>query len=602
VRELCDDVSQLRGARPGPPRPGDPGEELRARFGDDGLRPQHTRDEIPTYWVTAERAPDVLRYLKEGVARPYRMLYDLTAVDERTRTNCPDAAQDFTVVYHLLSFERNGDVRIKVALAGTEPSLPSATRLWRNANWYEREVWDMFGVGFEGHPNLRRILMPRDVGGAPAAQGPPGPRHGDGPVRAAARGDGRRAGGARVQARGLGHAAAPSEDSDFMFLNVGPQHPGTHGVLRIVLQLDGEEIVDAVPDIGFHHRGAEKMGERQTWHTYIPYTDRIDYLGGVMNNLPYVLAVEKLAGIDRARPGEGHPGDAVRALPHRQPPGVVRHLRPGRRPAVAGVLHVHGPRAHLRDRRGDHRRPHAPVWFRIGGVASDLPRGWDRMVREFLDYMPAPARVRRWSWATGSSRRAPAASAPTPGAGARVGRHRPGAARLRLEWDFRKKRPYSGYEQFEFEVPTARVATATTAPRCASRRCARACASSSSASTTCPRARTSRPPADHAPAQGPDDARHRDAHPPLPQRELGAGDPGRRGVPGDRGHQGQQRLLPGQRRWRPRLPDAHPHALLPPHADAARDQPRLLVADLLAILGSIDFVLATWTAKGAQRC
>ncbi len=243
---------------------------LRGKFGADAITTQETMDEVPTFWTPRSKVTDILRHLKSEVLGPYPMLYDLLGIDERlhkSRDGLPPC--DFSVVYHLLSFERNQDIRIKVPLQGEYPSTPTVTHIWPNANWYEREVWDMFGIVFDGHPNLRRILMPTTWKGHPLRK--------EHPARATEverfqltderQDTEQEALQFKPEEWGM---ERESEDSEFMFLNIGPHHPGTHGVLRIALQLDGEEIVDAVADIGYHHRGAEKMGERQTWHTYIP--------------------------------------------------------------------------------------------------------------------------------------------------------------------------------------------------------------------------------------------------------------------------------------------------------------------------------------------
>jgi NADH-quinone oxidoreductase subunit C/D len=432
-------------------------QELKNKFGGSLLAVQKTCDGTPTVWVGASAVRNVLAYLKSETAKPYRMLYDLTAIDERPRTNRqdqPDAR--FTVLYLLLSLDRNEYIRIKVPLKGDYPSVQTITDIWSSANWYEREVWDMFGISFEGHPHLRRILMPPMWQGHPLRKEHPARATEMEPFtlpesRAEEEQDALRF---RPEDWGM---SPHSEDTDFLFLNLGPQHPGTHGLLRVVLELDGEEIMDAVLDIGFHHRGAEKMAERQSWHTYIPYTDRIDYLGGVMNNLAYVLAAEQLGGInipERAKVIRVMMCEFFRIASHlvwygtfAQDLGAmspVFYMFTDRERVFDIVEAVCGGRMH-------------PSWFRIGGVAQDLPKGWDKMVRDFLDYFPP--RLADYDRIVLRNRifrgRTQGIGSYTLDEAVEWGVTGPGLRACGLEWDFRRKMPYSGYDQFDFDIPTA---------------------------------------------------------------------------------------------------------------------------------------------------
>lgn len=433
-------------------------DKLQQSHGDDIVALQDAGDVMPTLWVEPERIKAVLRTLKEDVNPRYRLLYDLTAIDERARSRREGQPEsDFTVVYQLLSLEGNAQCRLKVALQGESPALATITDIWPNANWYEREAWDMFGVRFEGHPHLERLLMPRTWQGHPLRKEHPARATEMGPFTMPEERQKKEQEALQFEPEAWG-MVREREGSEFLFLNLGPQHPGTHGVLRLVLQLDGEEIVDIVPDIGFHHRGAEKMGERQTWHTYIPYTDRVDYLGGVMNNFPYVLAVEKLAGIDnvpdRARVIRIMMAELFRIISHLVWYGTfaqdlgqlspVFYMFTDREKAFDIVEAITGGRMH-------------PGWFRVGGVALDLPNGWDRLVSDFLDYLPG--RLDEYERMVMQNR---VFQARTKGVGAYTleeaiewGVTGPGLRACGLEWDARKKLPYGGYDQFKFEIPTA---------------------------------------------------------------------------------------------------------------------------------------------------
>ncbi|MDO9262926.1 MAG: NADH-quinone oxidoreductase subunit D, partial [Desulfosalsimonadaceae bacterium] len=431
-------------------------DELRDRFGHRILMVQPAADDIPTIWCLRENALQILSYLKDQAPQPYRMLYDLTAIDERWRQHREDQPEsDFTVVYHLMSFDRNADIRIKVPLTGDAPSMDSITSIWPAANWYEREVWDMFAIVFSGHPFLKRILLPSTWEGHPLRKEYPARATEAGPFQFPLDKQIREEEALRFRPEEWGMSSR-KEGADMMFLNLGPQHPGTHGIFRIALQLDGEEIVDAVPEIGFHHRGAEKMGERQTWHTYIPYTDRIDYLGGVMNNLAYVLSVEKLSCIivpDRVKVIRIMLAELFRVASHLVWFGTFA-TDIG---AMSPVFFTFNDREHIFDiiTAITGGRMH-PSWFRIGGVAADLPDGWDSLVRKFLAYLPP--RLKEYDTLVMKNA---IFKARTQGIGRYTleealewGVTGPGLRACGLEWDLRKKRPYSGYDQFEFDVPT----------------------------------------------------------------------------------------------------------------------------------------------------
>lgn len=430
--------------------------ELKNKFGEAILMVQPTRDEFPTVWVDAAHIAEVLKYLKNEISKPYKMLYDLTAIDEQAKVHKVHQDSKFTIVYLLLSFDRNNFIRIKVPLSSDKPSVTSITKIWPAANWYEREVYDMFGVNFEGHPHLRRILMPGTWKGHPLQKCHPARATEMGPFQLPEDKQDEEQDMLKFKPEEWGLSKS-NDDEEFMFLNLGPQHPGTHGVLRLVLQLDGESIVNVVPDIGFHHRGAEKMGERQSWHTYIPYTDRVEYLGGVMNNFPYVMCVEKLAGIqipDRAKVIRIMLSELFRISSHlvwygtfAQDLGMMTpvFLTFYDREKLFGIVEaITGDRMH-------------PNWFRIGGVAQDLPNGWEKMVKDFLDYFPK--RLKEYDKMV---MRNNIFKARTVGIGVYTteeaiewGVTGAGLRATGFEWDFRKKQPYSGYEQFEFDIPTA---------------------------------------------------------------------------------------------------------------------------------------------------
>jgi NADH-quinone oxidoreductase subunit B/C/D len=446
---------------------------LKEKFGDAIRQTPETSDML-TYHVEESRVKEVLKFLKTEASPKYLRLDDLTAIDESARRDQkpithydgtvaheisadgksarPDKEiyPDYTLVYHLLSFEPPGRLRLKVGLMGREPATRTITDLWPSANWYERETYEMFGIRFEGHPDLRRLILPHDWEGYPLRKSHPG--------RATEMAPYTHASAVEHQPLDAGAFVKQKEgDQDLLVLNVGPQHVGTHGLMRFVVALDGERIADINLDIGYHHRGVEKIGERQSWHQFIPYTDRVDYMGGVANNLSYLQSVETLAGIEvpeRAQFVRVMLSEIFRINNHLVWFGTCCHDVG----AMTPTFYTFREREQLMDivELITGGRLH-PSWFRIGGLAMDLPEGWKEAVDAFVKVLRE--RIRDYEALITKN---PIFRARTQGVGIlslkdamEWGVTGPNLRACGLEWDVRRKFPYSGYENFSFDIPTA---------------------------------------------------------------------------------------------------------------------------------------------------
>ena len=244
---------------------------------------QETGQDLPTFEVAKENIVDVLRALKEDPELRFTMPLECFGVDYPRRRE----GGRFDVVYQLYSLKNNERVRLKVRVGDGE-SIPSSISVFKGLDWYEREAFDMYGVRFEGHPNLRRILTHE------AFQGHALRKDYDPTQRWLLT----EKDVARIIPKIDPRYQNVDTDFERVTLNLGPSHPATHGTLRVVVTLDGEKIIGADTEIGYLHRCFEKSCETHTYQQAIPFTDRLNYMSAIINNVGYCMTVEKLLGVE----------------------------------------------------------------------------------------------------------------------------------------------------------------------------------------------------------------------------------------------------------------------------------------------------------------
>jgi NADH-quinone oxidoreductase subunit C/D len=424
-------------------------ERLQREFGADILATSNQHGD-ETITVATENLAGIVAHLREQEG--CEQLSDVVGVDY------PDRSQRFEVNYLLHSWSNNHRIRVKVAVAEDE-SVPTLSDQYHSANWHEREVFDLFGVPFSDHPDLRRILTHHEFEGHALRkdyeieQGQecsvPEKLFSDDDVARAAR----RASNLVTDFGGVQDEVHPS---DLLTVNLGPSHPATHGALRAECLLDGETILEARTEIGYLHRCFEKEAEDHTWAEVMPYTDRLNYCSAMLNNCIYAGAVEKMLNV------EVTPRTQVIRVIVSELSRIIDHLvcvcanlvDIG---ALTNYWYLYNVRESIYEVLealcGSRLTTN---YARIGGMSHDLYDGFeaevkiklDQLLKGHGDVMKLVARNRIFLDRTvgvGAISTAEALSWGYTG---------PTLRATGMAADLRKDAPYLGYENYDFDIPT----------------------------------------------------------------------------------------------------------------------------------------------------
>ena len=385
----------------------------------------------------------------DTVQETLRRLRDEAGFDHLSCVTAEEREDRYESIYHLTSFDdRQREVSVVVPTTKDDPVSESAEPVFRTADWHEREAYDLIGIDYEDHPDLRRILLPDTWQGHPLSQNYDQDR---------------------PQIVTLKEWENPladdhrEEEGDTMYVNIGPHHPATHGVLHVKTVLDGEQVADVDPDIGYLHRCEEQMCQTKTYrHQIMPYPDRWDYASsGLLNEWAYARAAEDLNDIEvpeYAQIIRTMGAEFCRIASHMLAVGtfaldvygdftaIFMYAMRDREKVQSVLEELTGQRMMFN-------------YFRLGGVVWDLPEPREdffEMIRDYLDELPQAVEEYH-DLITGNeilqSRTIDTGVLP-PEVAKSYGATGPVARGSGIDYDLRRDDPYGYYEELEWDVIT----------------------------------------------------------------------------------------------------------------------------------------------------